>query len=147
MRVLILMYALGVAALLVSHYAEAEGLEFRPEINLASYHINPEPWQELNEFNPGLGVEASPDGQHYGHIGVYYNSDSKVGTYAGVGTKGWQVGKHVQLGGELNVVTGYVKWPIAIAPVGVVRIADRVKVLVIPGYDTAPWTVGLQVVY
>ena len=127
--------------------AEAQELDLRWTVSIGSKHINTD--ADFNEFNPGLGFEArlAPERKTYAMGGLYYNSESTVSMYGGVGYEGVTVAPGVQLGVEAGLVTGYSGGFILPTVAGVVRFADHAKVLVLPPTPVSPLTFGLQVAF
>lgn len=137
---------IGVLMLGMATTSKAQELDLRWTVSIGSKHIKPE--QQFNEFNPGLGFEArlAPDRKFYAVGGMYYNSVYAPSMYGGMGWEGVTVAPGVQLGAELGLVTGYEAFILPVVA-GTVRVADHVKVQVIPPTPVSPLTFGLQVVF
>jgi hypothetical protein len=128
-------------------HADAGELDLRWTFSLGSKHIGAE--VDYNEFNPGVGFEArtSEYPELYAMGGVYYNSVEAPSMYGGMGWTPIVMGKHLKLGIEAGLVTGYETAFIQPLVAGTVRVADHAKVLVIPPTPVSPLTFGFQVVY
>ena len=76
------------------------------QVNIASYHPSEDSDDDLNEFNPGAGLEYHMEGYYYA-AGFFDNSINKFSTYWGVGHERTIGTDWFGLGILGGIVTGY----------------------------------------
>ena len=149
---------LAATTITAAHAADAPASRLSLDINTTSYHTEAWARRELNQVNPGLGLEyqASPDVGYT--IGFYRNSYRRTSVYAlGVWTP-----LHLAIPGGLTasaglaagLVSGYTRTECPVRPLAagaVLRIRDRdgvgVNLLAVPNTPGgASGFIGLQLV-
>jgi hypothetical protein len=104
---------------------------------------------DFNELNYGMGFihdfrESHPLGSNYVHGGVYRNSYRDTSTYAAIGWDVLRLSRHVTVGAEMGVVTGYRIMPVAPMLVPVVSIGPVRMLGLLPGCASCVGAVGFQ---
>ncbi len=135
----------------------AEPSRLALDVNLASYHTRAWARRELNQVNPGLGLEyqASPDWTAL--AGFYKNSYRRETVYA---LAAWTpvrinlpAGLHADAGIAAGLVSGYRRNEVPTAPLAagaVLRVLTRtgfgINLLAVPNSQSGSGFVGLQAV-
>jgi len=161
----ILKAAIGGAMLLgAAAHAEAAGWcsgGVWVDAMVASYHIDPAPDTNFEQFNPGLGIECWPSDQWALTAGGFRNSLRRPSWYAGgVWAPEFLHWGFVRLAAMGGIISGYNygNWGLgrhhSVGPVAapVVMVTYRrvgVNVIVVPPIpsDNLPFTLGFQVKY
>lgn len=149
---------LAITTITAAHAADAPASRLSLDLNLASIHTEAWARRDLNQVNPGLGLEyqASPD---WGAaVGFYRNSYRRTSVYAlGVWTP-WRInlpgGLTARAGLAAGLVSGYTRTECPARPLAagvVLRIRDRdglgINLLAVPNTPHGgSGFIGLQLV-
>ncbi|WP_288060981.1 hypothetical protein [Thiomonas sp.] len=146
-----------ITTITAAHAADAQASRLSLDLNLASVHTEAWARRELNQVNPGLGLEyqASPDWS--AAAGFYRNSYRRTSVYAlGVWTP-----LHLAIPGGLTasaglaagLVSGYTRTECPVRPLAagaVLRVRDRdglgINLLAVPNTPHGSGFIGLQFV-
>ena len=155
MKRIILAAALGAIGITTASAAEPSHLAL--DVNLASYHTRAWARRELNQVNPGLGLEyqASPDWTAL--AGFYKNSYRRETVYA---LAAWTpvrislpAGLHADAGIAAGLVSGYSRNEVPCEPLAagaVLRVRTRegfgINLLAVPNSQSGSGFIGLQAV-
>lgn len=150
--------AAAVALLIVAPAAHAaEPSRLALDISTVSYHTEAWARRELNQNNPGLGVEYQIDPDWSGLAGFYRNSYRRESAYA---LAAWTplhlalpFGMHADAGIAAGLVTGYRRNEVPTAPLAagaVLRVRTRtgygINLLAVPNTTSGSGFIGLQAV-
>jgi hypothetical protein len=152
-----LLLAVSFTTITAAHAADAPASRLSLDLNLASIHTKAWARRDLNQVNPGLGLEyqASPDWS--AAVGFYRNSYRRTSVYAlGIWTPlhlDLPAGLKASAGLAAGLVSGYTRTECPVRPLAagaVLRIRDRgglgINLLAVPNTQSGSGFVGLQLV-